>query len=75
MLYAALRCHLTAETSPIANDILANLYVDNVVSGCSSESSAIDYYTEARELMSKANFNLRSWASNSHQLMAKAQKD
>lgn len=58
MLHAALKCHLTTETSAIANDILTNLYVDNVVSGCNSETSAIEYYTEARELMSKANFNL-----------------
>lgn len=72
MLHAALRCHLTTESSTIASDVLANLYVDNVVSGC---SRAIDYYTEACELMSKANFNLRSWASNSPQLMAKANED
>ena len=75
MLHTALRYHLTTETSAIANDILSNLYIDNIVSGCTSETSAIDYYTEARKLMLKANFNLRSWTSNSPQLMAKAYED
>ena len=75
MLHTALRHHLTTETSTTASDILTNLYVDNVVSGCTNETSAVDYYTEARELMSKANFNLRSWASNSPNLMTKANHD
>ena len=34
-----------------------------------------NYYTEARHILSKANFNLRSWASNSDQLCAAARKD
>ena len=75
MLHTALRHHLTTETSTTASDILTNLYVDNVVSGCTNETSAVDYYTEARELMSKVNFNLRSWASNSPNLMTKANHD
>ena len=72
MLHIALRHHLTTERSTTASDILTNLYVDNVVSGCTNKTSAVDYYTEARELMSKANFNLRSWTSNSPNLMTKA---
>jgi len=48
MLHVAVRCHLTAEASPIANEILTNLYVDNIVSGGTSKTSAIDYYTQAR---------------------------
>ena len=75
MLHAVLRCHLTTEKSTTTSNILANLYVDNVVSGCSSETRALEYYKEARGLMSKANFNLRSWASNSNSLMALAQQD
>ena len=75
MLHAALQYHLTAEKSATASDILANLYVDNIVSGCSSEARALQYYKEARSLMSKANFNLRSWASNSSSLMTLARQD
>ena len=75
MLHAAIHCHLTAEHSNTARDILANLYVDNVVSGCPTEACALEYYKEARSVMSKANFNLRSWASNSPNLRAAAQQD
>ena len=75
MLHAALQYHLTVENSATASDILANLYVDNIVSGCSSEARALQYYKEARSLMSKANFNLRSWASNSSSLTTLAQQD
>ena len=68
MLHAALRCHLIAEKITTASNILTNLYVDNSVSGCSSETRALDYYKESRVLMSKAKFN-------SPKLMAMAQQD
>ena len=75
MLYAALHCHLTQYNSATSTDILQNLYVDNVLSGCSTEDRSLEYYTEARHILSKANFNLWSWASNSDQLCAAAKKD
>jgi len=40
----------------------------------SSEACALEYYNDARSVMSKANFNLRSWASNSPNLRAAAQQ-
>ena len=75
MLYAALHCHLTQCSSTTAKDLLHNLYVDNILSGCSTEEEAILYYTEARTTLSEANFNLRSWASNSKQVCAAAERD
>ena len=75
MLNATLHCHLAQYNSPTAQSMLANLYVDNVVSGCPSESEAISYYNEARSIMNGAHFNLRSWASNSSQLMDQASRD
>ena len=75
MLHAALRCHLSNDQSAISNDVLANLYVDNVVSGSSTVPDALEYYHNARELLSKAHFNLRSWASNSPEVRARAQQD
>ena len=45
------------------------------VSGCSSVPEALEYYQNARHLMSKAHFNLRSWASNSPEVRTKAQQD
>jgi len=75
MLNAALHCHLAQYNSPTARKMIANLYVDNVVSGCPSELEAISYYNEARSTMSGAHFNLRSWASNSPRLMDQANRD
>jgi len=75
MLHAAVHCHLTAEDSNTAKDIITNLYVDNVVSGCPTEACSLEYYKEARSVMSKVNFNLRSWASNSPNLRVTAQQD
>ena len=75
MLYAALHCHLTQSGTDISTNILQNLYVDNILSGCSTEEGAITYYNEARATLCAANFNLRSWASNSNHLSIAARKD
>ena len=75
MLYAALNHHLASNLSPVSEDIQANLYVDNVISGCHPEEAAIQYYNSARTIMAKAKFNLRSWASNSTQLQTTAKQD
>ena len=56
--------------SQIARDIHQNLYVKNVISGSPTEESTIQYFIESRRIMSEANFNLRSWASNCQQLQA-----
>ena len=75
MLYAALHCHLTHHRSATSTDILQNLYVDNILSGCSTEETSLAYYKEARVILSGANFNLRSWASTSSQLHTAAKTD
>ena len=65
MLNATLHCHLSQYSSTIAQDMLSNLYVDNIVSGCQSEEDAILYYNTACSIMKDGRFNVRSWASNS----------
>jgi len=65
MLNAALTFHLTIYASPISKDLLSNLYVDNVLLGCSTEKAALLYF-------SGAGFNLWSWSSNCTQLQALA---
>ena len=75
MLNATLHHHLQQFNSPIAVDMLTNLYVDNVISGCNSHDQAIQYYQKARSIMSDANFNLRAWASNCPQLSTLAKQD
>ena len=63
--HAALHFHLQKHPT---TDIASNLYVDNVITGCATETAAVNYYTEARRILSMAKFNLRSWASNSEQV-------
>lgn len=75
MLYAALHCYLTQYNSTTSMDILQNLYVDNILSECSTEEESLAYYNEARTTLSEANFILWSWASNSNQLCATARQD
>ena len=59
----------------VAEDIKHNLYVDNIVSGWSSEEGVTQYYQQARQIMKEAKFNLRSWASNSPMLNSLATQD
>ena len=75
MLNATLQHLLNTDGSPVAKDIQQNLYVDNVISGFLKEAKAVHYYNKARQIMSNANFNLCSWASNSAKLMKVAQED
>ena len=70
MLGATLLLQLCKYNSQIAHDMQQNLYVDNVISGSPTEESAIQYFNEARKIMSDANFSLRSWASHSQHLQA-----
>ena len=68
MLGAVLNLHLSKYQSHIADDMKKNIYVDNILSGCHTEEEIVNYYGQAREIMSQARFNLRSWSSNSHRL-------
>ena len=75
ILNAVLRHHLQQYQTTVADDITQNLYVDNIISGCSSAEAATQYYQQARQIMKEANFNLRSWASNSSVLNTLAAQD
>ena len=75
MLNATLQHLLNADDSPVARDIQHNLYMDSIISGSTNEDSAAQYYHKARQIMSNANFNLRSWASNSTIIMSVVQHD
>ena len=75
MLNAVLQHHLKQHNSAISQDMRANLYVDNIITSCDTEQKAVEYYKEARSIMSSANFNLRSWSSNSTKLKAIAAQE
>ena len=68
MLGAVLNMHLSKFHNEVAKDMRDNIYVDNILSGCSSEEEPLAYYRQSRSLMSQAKFNLRSWSTNSDQL-------
>jgi len=62
ILNAVLHHHLQMYWTNVADEIKHNLYVDNIISGCSSEEATTQYYQQARQIMKEAKFNLRSWA-------------
>ena len=72
MQSATLDYHLNLYRSAVSDDMKHNLDVDNIISGCQTEEEILHYYTTARNIMKEANFNLRSWATNSHKLQEKA---
>ena len=75
ILNVVLRHHLQQYQTNVAEDIKHNLYVDNIISGCSSEEAATQYHQQAWQIMKEAKFNLRSWASNSPVLNSLATQD
>ena len=75
MLNAVLQYHLRQHNSVVSHDMQSNLYVDNIISGCETEQAVVNYYREARSIMSSARFNLRSWSSNSAELNTIAIQD
>ena len=75
ILYATLYCHLQHYNTPLSRDIQAHLYANNVVSGCETESATVQYYNQARLIMSEAKLNLRSWVSNSPQFNLMTHKE
>jgi len=74
MLFAILNHHLLQHDTHTSHKMQHNLYVDNVVTGCNTEMEAMQFYRQARSMLSEAKFNLRAWASNSRQLVELSQQ-
>jgi len=55
-------------SSEVVKLLQRDLYVDNLVTGCSSKEEAVDIYNESRRIMESAQFNLRIWNSNDPQV-------
>ena len=73
ILNATLLKHLQLNKDITASSIIErDIYVDNVISSFPSHSDALQYFHEARNLLSSAGMNLRSWTSNSDALQAEA---
>ena len=51
ILNATLLFHLSQYVAGTSKDMLKNLYVDNIVTGCNSEEAAAAYYAMARAVI------------------------
>lgn len=61
--------------SELARLIEENIYVDNVISEAETEREAVEFFHQSRALIKSGGFNLRSFASNSKELMYHAIKE
>jgi hypothetical protein len=75
ILNATILKHIIETPSSISEAIKKNIYVDNVVNSFKTESEASDFYKQSRLLLTKGGFNLRSWQSNSTDVMSAAKQD
>ena len=71
MLNASLLFHLSQYSTGASKDMLKNLYVDNIVTGCTSEEAAAAYYSTAKAIMSDET----STSEASNILMEQTRKD
>uniref|UniRef100_A0A7I5EEL2 Conjugative transposon protein TraM n=1 Tax=Haemonchus contortus TaxID=6289 RepID=A0A7I5EEL2_HAECO len=64
----ALASFLINEGSTLANEIVSNLYVENIMMQAETPEEAIQNYTESKKLFEKIVMNLREYVSNSHEV-------
>ncbi|KAK6026470.1 hypothetical protein OSTOST_07572 [Ostertagia ostertagi] len=64
MLNMVLTAYLQKCDTPLANEILSLLYVDNVLLGAYSKEEAVEKYKESKALFSAIGMNLRAFVSN-----------
>lgn len=55
----------------VANKVLHDLYVDDVVTGAESEPAAIELRETLEKVFTRGHFELRKWSSNSRKLLEK----
>ena len=75
IVFATLNRHLLQYNTSVSHNIQSNLYVNNIATGFNSEEETLQFYSQARSILSAANLNLRAWASNSRQLMDTMHRD
>ncbi|XGW10254.1 hypothetical protein V3C99_012050 [Haemonchus contortus] len=68
ILNMALTSFLINEGSTLANEIVSNLYVDNIMMQAETPEEAIQKYRESKKLFEKIGMNLREYVSNSHEV-------
>ena len=69
LLNGTIKHHLAlCDPSDNLNRLKNDLYVDDVVSGCTTVEEGISFYEEASVIMSNAGFELRKWKTNNKEL-------
>ena len=70
LLNATIRHHLARQNpTAVVEELRANLYVDDWLSGADTSEQATQMFTEAREIMAKAGMQLSKWSSNEYSLV------
>lgn len=69
LLATTIKNHLTKAGTPIAHQIVDNMYVDNMITGDEIPTQADELYKETKTLFQSASMNLREWASNSSEFL------
>ncbi|VDI20809.1 Hypothetical predicted protein [Mytilus galloprovincialis] len=75
ILNGTLSKHLQQTDNTTTKLLERDLYVGNILSSLNTEDDAIVYFKEARTLMNKAGFNLRSWTLNSEKVRTLAARE
>ncbi|XP_052739599.1 uncharacterized protein LOC128198522 [Bicyclus anynana] len=70
LLNATIRYHLSRSTDTEIQDMAKNIYVDNLVTGTSSTSKALNLYKNLKVTFEQMSMNLRDWSSNSKEFMS-----
>ena len=69
LLGATIQHHLRSYNTPIADQVMNDMYVDNLITGAGSVSEAIQLYQNSKEMLAAAGMNLCEWMSNSPEFM------
>ncbi|MCP4486384.1 MAG: DDE-type integrase/transposase/recombinase, partial [Gammaproteobacteria bacterium] len=69
LLAATILYHLQRMNTPTANNVLKNIYVDNVLIGSTTVEEGIQLYQDLKQCFQAASMNLREWQSNSQELL------
>lgn len=66
ILNSVIMHHLNRNASAVAKNMQQSVFVDNIITGCESETEIEEYFRQANEIMCSANLPLQAWGfSNS----------
>ena len=69
LLGATIQHHLKTYNNPIADQVMNDMYMDNLITGAGSVPEAIQLYQKSKKMLAAAGMNLCEWMSNSSEFM------